>query len=245
MAESPSTRLGLHAPSGGDPAAVPADVKRLRDQLDDVVLGYDQGVLSSRPAAGVEGRMYYATDDGVAYWDTGTGWVPLAWAPGDLRWTAATSAAPIGWLVCPANPVDPRALVSRTTFAALFAAIGTAWGRGDGSTTFGLPPADRVLLGASSARPVGSTGGSETHTLTVPQMPVHNHGGTTGSASLELPITNVVNNRAYSTFAQPSYRSADGNQPNTPHTHSIARDGGGEAHPNMQPWASAQLLIKT
>lgn len=42
--------------------------------------------------------------------------------------------APAGWLVC-----DGR-LVSRTTYAALFAVIGTYWGAGDGSTTFGLPP---------------------------------------------------------------------------------------------------------
>ena len=40
---------------------------------------------------------------------------------------------PPGWLVC-----DGRAL-SRTTYAALFAAIGTYWGAGDGSTTFNIP----------------------------------------------------------------------------------------------------------
>jgi microcystin-dependent protein len=41
--------------------------------------------------------------------------------------------APEGWLIC-----DGR-LVSRTTYAALFAVIGTFWGAGDGSTTFALP----------------------------------------------------------------------------------------------------------
>lgn len=45
----------------------------------------------------------------------------------------AGSAAPTGWLK--AN----GAAVSRTTFAALFTAIGTTYGVGDGSTTFGLP----------------------------------------------------------------------------------------------------------
>lgn len=40
---------------------------------------------------------------------------------------------PSGWLVCDGSAV------SRTTYAALFAAIGTAWGAGDGSTTFNLP----------------------------------------------------------------------------------------------------------
>ncbi|HEY2417529.1 MAG TPA: phage tail protein [Steroidobacteraceae bacterium] len=40
---------------------------------------------------------------------------------------------PAGWLFC-----DGR-LISRTTYSALFAVLGTYWGSGDGSTTFGLP----------------------------------------------------------------------------------------------------------
>ena len=40
---------------------------------------------------------------------------------------------PSGWLEC------NGATVSRTTYAALFAAIGTTWGSGDGATTFHLP----------------------------------------------------------------------------------------------------------
>ena len=47
----------------------------------------------------------------------------------------AMSVVPAGWLEC--NGVN----VSRTTYAALFAAIGTTWGSGDGSTTFTLPDA--------------------------------------------------------------------------------------------------------
>jgi microcystin-dependent protein len=45
----------------------------------------------------------------------------------------AMSTAPTGWLKA------DGALVSRTTYATLFAAIGTTFGVGDGSTTFGLP----------------------------------------------------------------------------------------------------------
>lgn len=45
----------------------------------------------------------------------------------------AMNTAPAGWLVC-----DGTAY-SRTTYAALFAAIGTTWGAGDGSTTFNVP----------------------------------------------------------------------------------------------------------
>lgn len=45
----------------------------------------------------------------------------------------ADDAAPTGWLEC------NGAAVSRTTYAALFAVIGTTWGTGDGSTTFNVP----------------------------------------------------------------------------------------------------------
>lgn len=44
-----------------------------------------------------------------------------------------TSSAPSGWLLCDGSSV------SRTTFSALFAVIGTTFGAGDGSTTFNLP----------------------------------------------------------------------------------------------------------
>jgi microcystin-dependent protein len=60
---------------------------------------------------------------------------------------------PSGWLVC-----DGRA-VSRTTYAALFTAIGTLWGGGDGSTTFNLPPLTNRFRRQTGdlAGPVGNT----------------------------------------------------------------------------------------
>ena len=45
----------------------------------------------------------------------------------------AGSTLPSGWLECDGSAV------SRTTYSALFSAIGTTWGTGDGSTTFNLP----------------------------------------------------------------------------------------------------------
>lgn len=62
----------------------------------------------------------------------------------------AGKGVPDGWLLC------NGALVSRKTYAKLFAAIGTDWGAGDGSTTFKLPDADgRVMQGVTNASKVG------------------------------------------------------------------------------------------
>ena len=62
----------------------------------------------------------------------------------------AGKTVPNGWLLC------NGAAVSRTTYANLFQAIGTAWGAGDGSTTFNLPNfTGRVVQGTANPAEVG------------------------------------------------------------------------------------------
>lgn len=86
----------------------------------------------------------------------------------------AGSTAPTGWLLC------NGALVSRSTYATLFATIGTTYGAGDGSTTFGLPNLlGKVIAGVDAAQTefntLGKTGGEKTHILLTAEMPSHNH----------------------------------------------------------------------
>ncbi len=98
--------------------------------------------------------------------------------------------APNGFLMCNGQAV------SRTTYAALFAVIGTTFGVGDNSTTFNVPdlrgrvPAGKDNMGGAAAASrltsangldgttLGAVGGAQTHTLTTAQMPAHNHGVT-------------------------------------------------------------------
>jgi len=72
--------------------------------------------------------------------------------------------------------------ISRTTYATLFGLIGTAFGAGDGSTTFNIPNLQgRVPVGAGAGtwltpRTLGAIGGEEGHSQTGGEMAGHVHG---------------------------------------------------------------------
>lgn len=94
----------------------------------------------------------------------------------------AITGTPAGYLPC------DGAAVSRTTYASLFAAIGTTWGAGNGSTTFNVPNlARRTLVGKGGSgtgtlgNAVGNTGGSETNSHTHDITHTHSPGTLAGS----------------------------------------------------------------
>ena len=92
-----------------------------------------------------------------------------------LPWSAAS--LPTGFLEC------AGAAVSRSTYSALFAIIGTTYGAGDGSSTFNLPNlADNVPVGKSPGKALASTGGA--NTVNIGFTPAGNVGGSTANATL-------------------------------------------------------------
>ena len=117
----------------------------------------------------VQYAFFYALGSQKIYWRGGTGYrnagQPMSWTgwtqvagggggssqPGTVFYFGGTSA-PQGSLPC------NGAAVSRTTYAKLFAAIGTIWGAGNGRTTFNVPNlASRVMRSTDfSAYPVGT-----------------------------------------------------------------------------------------
>ena len=102
-------------------------------------------------------------------------------------WAGGVSSIPSGWLLCDGS------LISRTTYADLFASIGTYHGGGDGSTSFTLPDLrNKFIVGAHSDQGTGQvfdvgsgsvsghyapgdTGGEVAHKLTIAEMPQHSH----------------------------------------------------------------------
>lgn len=167
------------------------------------------------------------------------------------------STPPPGWLLCDGSEV------SREDYAALFAVIGTAYGEGNGVTTFNLPNfCGRTPVGAGTgkdeegndltARALGDSGGEEKHTLTTSEIPAHTHSGTAKSAgdhSHTVPIP-----RGHSGGGTSFQHGPTDNSPvnvssstNGAHTHvlQINQTGGNGAHNNMQPFLVVNFIIKT
>lgn len=142
-----------------------------------------------------------------------------------------------GWLVC-----DGRSL-NRITYSALFAVIGTTFGSQD-SDSFNLPDArGRIPLGAQSSSGtnyycVGNTGGAETHTLTVNEIPSHDHSSNAVGTSIGLAQRTGFNTAV-------SYDSSSGELDLiNAATLDIYNTGGGLPHNNMQPyWVFGNYFI--
>lgn len=118
----------------------------------------------------------------------------------------ARSTPPAGWLK------RNGAAVSRTTYAALFAVIGTQFGAGDGSTTFNLPD-DRELIdrawtdglnAADSGRALFSTQAGQNET--------HEHTGTTSAAGAHSHVMNMVRERVLADFTTTGGNAVYGDQ---------------------------------
>lgn len=145
-----------------------------------------------------------------------------------------TGTPPTGWLLCDGSAV------SRSTYAALFAVIGTTFGAGNGTTTFNLPDfRGRAPIGVGTgsgltARALADQVGVESVTLTAAQsgLPEHTH-NIGGSAS-------IASSAGVSTAAPGNGDSG---------IDSLGVVGGGQSasssHTNMQPSLAVHFIIKT
>jgi len=121
------------------------------------------------------GAICVTTGPLSAWMYDGSAWVPFGGTiVGEMKMWSGTTI-PSGYMLA-----DGRAL-SRTTYALLFATIGTTWGAGDGSATFNIPDMrSRSPMGAGtgvglSARTVAQKFGAESVGLAIAHLPAHNH----------------------------------------------------------------------
>lgn len=171
--------------------------------------------------------------------------------PSGIIFPFASASIPSGWLLCDGSAV------SRATYAALFSAISTNYGVGNGSSTFNLPDLrGKVPVGLSSDtefNTLGKTGGAKTHTLSATEMPSHTHTGTTSTDGSHVHSLSGKNNLGADTgsrgvqWAPELDTSSAGVNAAGSHNHSFttASAGGGQAHNNLQPYQVTNFIIKT
>lgn len=144
-------------------------------------------------ASAATGLLVYQTDGAAGfYYYTGSEWTNLlngstGGTPAGTVVAYAGTVAPAGWQLCDGSAI------SRTINSTLFTAIGTLYGTGDGSTTFNIPDLrgrtvfGRDNMGGTAANrltnagggitgtTLGAAGGNQSRTLTLNELPTHQH----------------------------------------------------------------------
>ncbi|MGR9087927.1 MAG: phage tail protein [Gammaproteobacteria bacterium] len=150
---------------------------------------------------------------------------------GEIR-IFAGNFAPAGWAFCDGQ------LLPIPENDALFALIGTTYG-GDGQTTFALPDLrGRLPLHVGNSVNPGQSGGSESVTLNVNEIPSHGHAM---SVSNDVPTSNSPQNNFVGQSANKFYRS--GSPTIFLASGSVAAQGGSQAHLNIQPFLCVNFII--
>ena len=159
-------------------------------------------------------------------------------------WAGAVASPPTGWLAC------NGANVSRSTYSALFAVVGTSFGIGDNSTTFGLPNLlNRFPVGAGNTYALAVTGGSanatlvsHTHTATSTVTdPQHSHtqtrpdtsGGSSGPGN--IGVSGSVSSYLSTANASTGITVATTN----------STEGSSATNANLPPYIAVGFIIKT
>ena len=147
----------------------------------------------------------------------------------------AGSTAPTGYVLCDGSEY------SETTESALFAVISTTYNTGGetanhfrvpdlrGRVVAGLDSANNVLNETTSidGTALGEFGGDDVHTLTIAQMPAHDHGGANSQVSDPAGTNLTIGTTGSFDFV------------------SLPSEGGGQAHNNVQPTIILNYIIKT
>jgi len=153
---------------------------------------------------------------------------------GEIRMFAG-NFAPAGWMFCEGQ------LLPISEYETLFNLIGTTYG-GDGQSTFALPDLrGRLPLHQGNGFTLAETGGVETVTLTVQQIPAHSHAAlaTNNAANNTVPTGQVL--AAGTVVSTSPYGTDAPRSPLQPST--IGSTGGSQPHDNFQPYLCVDFII--
>ena len=151
---------------------------------------------------------------------------------GEIRMFAG-NFAPAGWMFCEGQ------LLPISEYETLFNLIGTTYG-GDGQSTFALPDLrGRVPIHFGNGFTLAETGGVETVTLTVSQIPAHSHpflaNNQTATGGNPIGNANVqnVNIQIYTAGSSSDNFNAG----------AVSSTGGSQPHDNFQPYLCVDFII--
>ncbi len=142
--------------------------------------------------------------------------------------------APQGWAFCNGQflPINQN--------QALFSLLGTMYG-GNGQTTFALPDLrGRTAIHQGQGFIEGQAGGQETHTLTLGEMPAHNH---FLMASSTQGDGNTPTGQVLAREVGMLYRPFAGSTPQALNPAIITNYGGSQPHENRQPYLVLNFII--
>ena len=184
------------------------------------------GVITARSGINVTGIVTATSFSGSGANLTGIVGVPTGCI---IAWGGGADSIPTGFLLCKGDAV------SRSTYATLFVAIGTLHGSGDGSSTFNLPDLKNRFVvggGTGSNYSVGDTGGADSVTLSVSELPSHTHTHTKAT---------------HPAGSGPEQNQSGGpeDRTNFGDTGTTSPTGGGSAHQNRPPYYALCYIIKT
>jgi len=162
------------------------------------------------------------------------------------------SSVPSGYLECNGQTV------SRTTYSALFAIVGTTYGAGDGSSTFALPDLqDRCIVSKSNNKTLASTGGANTTTntgnisgstanatLSTPQLASHSHPGAGNSTGPGRVWNDTSPNNYYLPYTRGNSNTGNAGSGDG-HSHNMSANFSGDATSVVQPYLTILYIIKT
>ncbi len=148
--------------------------------------------------------------------------------------------APRGWAFCDGQ------LLAVSQNDALFSLFGTIYG-GDGRTTFGLPDLrGRIPIHAGtgpglSNRRLGAKSGKETETITVDELPNHNHtiSGNNASGNSAVPTGHFARDAT----ANNLYVTALSATTSTMHPNMLTGNGGSRTHNNLMPFLCVNFIV--